>query len=145
MNPELNSEEWKDIEHYVANLQNKMNDNELKKVLRKIGAQVKKKVKQYAPNKTQNPSYSDFGEGEYKHIKDDITYKVKKSSSGQLYVSVKGGKTTGYKWHWVNEGHIAQNGHFIPGTHFVDKAEASASDDINDAVDKFMEDLFKDG
>lgn len=145
MNVELNDEGWRKIEDYVGNLQNKMNDENLRKVLRKIGTVTKKKVQQYAPEHSTAPSYADFSEGEYKHIKDDIKFVVKKSSTGELYVSVRGGKTTGYKWLWVNDGHIAQDGSYVPGTHFVDKAEATAEDDINRTIDAFMEDILKDG
>lgn len=141
MKATMNDDGWRELEEYVGTLQTKMDDKTLKQVLRKVGQAMKKKVLQYAPGKTQNPSYADFNQSEYKHIREDITYKVRKSSTGQLYVSVKGGKTTGYKWHWLNEGHIAQNGRFVPGTHFVDKAEASSADDINEAIDEFLEDI----
>lgn len=145
MNIELDDEGWKEIEDFVGSLQNKMNDENLKKVLRKVGKAAKKKVQQYAPERSQDPSYSDFGKGRYKHIKEDINYVVKKTELGDMYVTISGGKTTGYKWQWVNDGHIAQNGRYVPGTHFIDKAEAAMGDDINKAVNDFMEDLLKDG
>jgi len=133
-------EQWEDIQHYIGSIQDKLeDDNAVKACLREIGNCIKKAVKQYAPKRSQNPSYSDSGKGNYKHIVDDITYNVKKSrSSGQYYVSVHGGKWTGYKWLWVNDGHVATNGTKVPGNHFIDKAEKASEKNVQDIVDKYI-------
>lgn len=133
-------ESWEDIKKYVSSLQNKIEDeNKIKSCLREIGKHIQKYVKQYAPKPSKNPSYSDAGKSNYKHIIDDIKYNVKKSrSNGQYYVSVHGGKWTGYKWKWVNDGHFTTAGTWVSGTHFVDKAEQSSEDGINEIVDKYL-------
>lgn len=138
-------ESWSDIERYVGSLQEKLEDEKtIKSCLKSVGEHIKQNVKRYAPKHSQNPSYSDFNKSEYKHILDDITFVVKKSkSAGQYYVSVKGGKTTGYKWLWVNNGHVAQNGTFVQGTHFVDKAEQSSADGINEIVDNYIKEAME--
>lgn len=140
-------EQWSDIEAYVGSLQYKITDEKkLKSCLREIGKHIARFVKQYAPSRTQHPSYSDVGKGEYKHIVDDVKYSVKKSKlTKQLYVSVHGGKWTGYKWLWVNDGHVMRDGTWVPGTHFVDKAEKASDDGIDDIIDQYIEEAFKYG
>lgn len=139
-------ESWAEIEAYVASLQDKIADEkDIKRFLRDIGKSIAKAVKRYAPRRSQNPSFSDFPKSEYKHIIDDIGYSVKKSkSTNQWYVSVHGKKWTGYKWLWVNDGHLTKDGDWMEGNHFVDKAEAASSQEVNDIIDKFMKDALKD-
>lgn len=129
---DLDKSGWEDIQKEVGQIQRMFNDNDIKEILRKIGTAIKKHVKEYAPKSEESRK---MGE---KHIKDDITFKIKKNRNGELYVSVRGGRDTGYKWNWVNGGHIAQNGKFIPGSHFVDKAQISAESDINSILDNYL-------
>lgn len=140
-------EQWTDIEKYVGSLQEKIADEKkLKSCLREIGKHIARFVKQYAPAKTDNPSYSDAGKENYKHIVDDIQVSVRRNKfNKQYYVSVHGGKWTGYKWLWVNTGHVTRNGTPVPGNHFVDKAEKASEDGINEIVDKYIEDALKYG
>lgn len=139
-------ESWKDVTAYVASLQDKLEDEQVvKKCLKQIGKHIQKCVKQYAPRPTKHPSYSDAGKENYKHIVDDISYTVRKSQmNGQYYVSVRGGKWTGYKWLWVNDGHFSQKGNWVKGTHFVDKAEAAADNGINEIVDEYLKEALED-
>lgn len=136
---------WTDIEQYVSEIQDKIGDEQsIKSCLREIGKYIQKAVKQYAPKRSTNPSYSDVSKSEYKHIMDDITYSVKKSrANGQHYVTIKGGKKTGYKWLWVNNGHVAKDGTNIPGNHFVDKAEKASEKGVQDIVDKYIKDALE--
>jgi len=138
-------ESWADIEKYVGSLQDRLEDEKtIKTCLKEVGNHIKQNVKRYAPKHSKNPSYSDLNKSEYKHILDDITYVIKKSkSAGQYYVSVKGGKATGYKWLWVNNGHVAKNGTFVQGTHFVDKAEQASADGINQIVDNYIKEAME--
>ena len=70
--------------------------------------------------------------------------KVTASQIRQYYVSVRGGKWTGYKWLWVNDGHFSQKGNWVKGTHFVDKAEAAADNGINEIVDEYLKEALED-
>ena len=139
-------ESWKQVTEYVSSLQDKLEDDKkVKECLRKVGQHIQKLVKQFAPRPSKHPSYSDAGKGNYKHIVDDIKYTVRKSrANGQYYVSVHGGKWTGYKWLWVNDGHLTQNGDWVEGTHFVDKAETASQDGISEIVDEYLKEALKD-
>lgn len=136
---------WDDIQKFVGELQNKVSDEKLiKRMLREIGKYIKEVVHKYAPARSANPSYSDAGMDNYKHIVDDITFSVKRSKSeDNHYVSIKGGKWTGYKWLWVNDGHVAQDGTFVPGCHFVDKAEKASTDGVNEIVEKYVKEALR--
>lgn len=140
-------EQWSDIEKYVGSLQDKITDEKkLKECLREIGKYIARFVKQFAPPKTDHPSYSDAGKANYKHIVDDIKYSVRKNRfNKQYYVSVHGGKWTGYKWLWVNDGHLMTDGTPVAGCHFVDKAEKASADGVDDIVNKYIEEAFKYG
>lgn len=133
-------EVWEDLEKYVGSLQDMLTDeSKVKSCLKEIGTTIKQNVTRYAPRPSANPSYSDFKASEYKHIIDDIKFVVKKSKeTGQYYVSVRGGKATGYKWLWVNDGHVTQSGDFVQGTHFVDKAEEGSTEAVNKIVDRYI-------
>lgn len=138
-------EAWADIEKYVGSLQEVMDESKIKKMLKEIGASVAKAVKRYAPKRSQNPSYSDDGKGQYKHIMDDIGYSVKKSrSTNQWYVSIHGKKWTGYKWLWVNDGHMTRDGEWVEGNHFVDKAEAASSAEVDKIIDGYLKEAIGD-
>lgn len=138
-------EQWLSVEKYIGSIQDKLEDETtIKSCLRDIGNVIKKYVKQYAPRPSEHPSYSDAGKGNYKHIVDDIKSSVKKSrANGQYYVTVHGGKWTGYKWLWVNSGHVDEQGNKIEGCHFVDKAEVASEKDIETIVDKYIKDAME--
>lgn len=63
-------------------------------------------------------------------MQDDVSYKVKKSEAGDLYVSIRGRKMTGYKWHLVNDGTINTN-----PTHFIETAESRSEAEIERSID----------
>ncbi len=73
------------------------------------------------------------GSRPYVHMQDEVSYKVKKSKTGALYVSVRGGKMTGYKWHLVNDGTINTN-----PTHFIETAESRSGEEIERAIDEMI-------
>ena len=138
-------EAWKDIEQFVGSIQDKItNEGAIKRCLKEIGKEIQQTVRRFAPKRSKNPSYSDAGKDQYRHIMDDITYTVRKSrTTRQYYVSVHGKKWTGYKWLWVNDGHMMKNGTWVSGNHFVDKAEAASSNAVNTIVDRYIKDALE--
>ncbi len=117
---------------------------EERKVLSKIGPAIKKNVVRYLHNsdiearlKSEPRNYD--GTRPYVHVKDDVKFNVRKNKEGNLYVSVKGGKYTGYKWLQLNDGHIARDGKtFVPGTKFMDRALQASEGDIESAIHDLM-------
>lgn len=138
-----------EIDQMIAKMPEKIQDQE-RAVLRKIGNIVKKWVQYFLHRsgieeraKEISPSNYD-GSRPYEHVKDDVSYTVRKSSDGNLYVSIKGGKKTGYKWHFINDGHVARDGRtWVPGTNFMEKALLKAQGEveliINDMVKKVID------
>lgn len=104
-----------------------------KEVLKKIGEAVKKNVVAVS-----NAVRSDEDQI---HIADDVTIKVSRTKNKQPYVSVKGGRLTGYKWIFVNDGHYAANGKFVPGNHFVDIAAQASEHEVDTIVDAYMKEV----
>jgi len=118
--------------------------SEEKKFLSKTGSAIKSNVVKFL-HRSGIESRLDIdpknydGSRPYVHIKDDVRFTVKKNKQGDLYVSVKGGKYTGYKWGFLNDGHIARDGHtFVPGTKFMERALQSSQGDINNAIYEIM-------
>lgn len=74
----------------------------------------------------------------YDHMIDDVSYSVRKSQTGDQYVSVKGGKNTGYKWHMLNDGWTDRGGVFHMGTKFMEKAVRQAEGAIDLEIDKLL-------
>ena len=75
------------------------------------------------------------------HMKDDVQYMLKTSRGGERYVSIRGGKKTASLWHVVNDGHVAENGTMVAGTHFVDRAVTQSEEEIEQIVDMFIEEI----
>lgn len=76
----------------------------------------------------------------HKHMADDVKYTVKKSrNSGDLYLSVRGGKMTGYKWHLLNDGTRNPDGSIhTPATHFIDETMRQSEAEINALIDSYI-------
>ena len=132
------------IDEMIENLPKQLRENE-KVVLRKIGALVRGKVVQFLHDsgvevraKQIAPSNYD-GTRPYVHMKDDVQYAVKKDKQGNLYVSVKGGKYTGYKWAPVDVGHIARDGTtYVPGLNFVGRAGNASEGEVEKLIDDML-------
>lgn len=114
-------------------------------VLRKIGTSVKKNVVRLLHESDVETRAKEIRPGNYDgsrpyvHMKDDVKSTVKKDKQGEYYVSIKGGKMTGFKWGPVNNGHIARDGTtFVPGTHFMDRAVQASSGDVDKIVDELL-------
>ena len=71
----------------------------------------------------------------YVQMDDDVKVAVKKSKSGDIYVSVKGGKYTGFKWHFLNDGTRNKDGSVhTPATHFIDRALEQSRAEIDKII-----------
>jgi len=114
-------------------------DKESGRALDEIGKVIEANVMMTAPVSDKEHYYYKGEKRKNVHIADDVEKKIKKSKTYKgKYVSVSGGKDTWRKWHLANDGHVAQNGKFIPGNHFADKAEVMSEDAIERIVDKAL-------
>ncbi len=130
---------FQDINRMLLNIPASIQEEE-RRLLRNAGKVLKKNVRstmrrsnvEDAAVKIPPKNYD--GSRPYVHMQDDISYKVKKSkATGGLYVSVGGGKMTGYKWHLVNDGTIDTN-----PTHFIEQAEARSEAEIEQLIDDMV-------
>lgn len=139
-----------DYEGAVSGLQEEVSkmlntaENDVKPALEQIGGAVAVQVEKAARRSNREFYYSNGQKKPNTHIQDDVVYKVKKSrKSKQNYVSVSGGKGTWRKWHLVSDGHVAQNGRFIPGDKFVDKAAKNSEQDVDHIIDMFVRGIIR--
>lgn len=133
-----------EIDRLIGSLPQELAEEE-KVVLKKIGDIVKKwvvfflirsDVEQRA-KKTKPSNYD--GSRPYLHAKDEVLASVRKNKNGDLYVSVRGGKKTGYKWNLISNGHIARDGRtWVPGNNFIEKALAKAQAEIENVIDEML-------
>ena len=133
-----------DINEAIMNIPRELIDSE-DKVLRKIGNVVKKNAVRFLYNsdieqraKEISPSNYD-GSRPYVHMKDDVRFKLRKDKYGNRYVSIGGGKYTGYKWHLLDQGHVARDGRtFVPGTNFIGRAVSASDADVDKVIDEML-------
>lgn len=109
-------------------------ETEEKILLRKIGNILKKHVVQQLSKYVSDRSKWTFQNKKYHipHMKDDVQSKIKKNKYGNLYVSV-GGKKTGWKWHFLNDGTST-----TIATHFADIAEEQSKSEIETEIDNLI-------
>ena len=70
---------------------------------------------------------------------------VRKDKSGNYYVSVRGGKMTGFKWGPVSDGHIARDGTtFVQGDHFMQRAVSASAGDVDRMIDAMIKEIVDD-
>ena len=137
MRADIDTSGWNDIVVDVSKLADVMEESQLRKALKEIGNCIMKYVKQYAPSPSDES---------HTHIKNDIKMHVKKSKqSKELYVSVLGGRDTGYKWNFINKGFTDRKGKFHEGNHFVDRAERASESEVNDIIDKYIKSALGEG
>lgn len=118
-----------------------------KQTLKEMAIVVRKKVE-------NNLGYSDVeekakkikpknydGTRPYVHMKKDVKYSVNKSKSGELYAKIQGGKYTGYKWRFLNDGTVKNGKRHTKATHFMDKSLEEASNEIDDIIDNLIKDV----
>jgi len=137
------NEQISSIDEMLRSLPKSM-ESEEKKFLSKTGSAIKGNVVRYL-HRSGIESRLDIdpknydGSRPYVHIKDDVRFTVRRNKQGDLYVSVKGGKYTGYKWGFLNDGHIARDGKtFVPGTKFMERALQVSQGDISNALHDIM-------
>lgn len=136
-------EQISSIDEMIKSLPKSM-ESEEKKFLSRTGSAIKGNVVRYL-HRSGIESRLDIdpknydGSRPYVHIKDDVRFTVRRNKQGDLYVSVKGGKYTGYKWGFLNDGHIARDGKtFVPGTKFMERALQVSQGDISNALHDIM-------
>ncbi|WP_143318923.1 hypothetical protein [Clostridium sp. HBUAS56010] len=133
-----------EIDQLINNLPKEL-DAEEKVVLKKIGTIVKKWVIYFLhrsdiEQRAKEKAASNYdGSRPYIHAKDEVLSSVRKSKNGDLYVSIRGGKKTGYKWNLISNGHVARDGRtWVPGNHFIEKALAKAQTEIDNAINEML-------
>ena len=83
---------------------------------------------------------------EYAHMQDDVQAVVKNDKNGRLYVRVQGGKKTGYKWRFLNDGAITKDGTvLVHATHFIEKSIKDSQSEVDAEADKLIERIVNDG
>lgn len=115
-------------------------DKQAKAALTEIGKVVQASVTFTAPKSDADSYYYEGDKLNNTHIADDVVYKIK-NKKGWPYVSISGGKKTWRKWHLASDGHVALNGRFIPGNHFVDKAMNNCEAKVDNVIDAYAKDV----
>lgn len=116
-------------------------DEEMEQAFFDIGAILKLQVENALPRSEKTEDVRKGTRKTHVHLKDDVKYWVGiAKSSGQRYVSVFGGKFTGYKWGWINDGHLDEDRNQIQGIHFLEKALGRAEGMIDETIDEYLQD-----
>lgn len=125
-------------------------DEEMEQAFFDIGAILKLQVENELPRSDKQVDVRKSTRKKHVHMKDDVKYWVGKSKrTGNRYVSVYGGKDTGYKWGWVNDGHVFKKnrkqttGDWIPGIKFLEKALARAEGMIDSTINEYLEEAVR--
>ena len=96
----------------------KMNDSlkeDIKDCATEIGNNLKNNTIEVLNNhKTREPKHGTY-------FADDVKMTTR-ANDKRASITVRGGKVTGPLWWTVDNGHVAQNGRFVPGIHFTDEA-----------------------
>lgn len=121
----------------VQNLLEKMKsvaEKEQKSVLKRLGDIIKKSA-------AKNMKFrSGISKSEYVHMQDDVQVSVKTSKYGKLFVQVAGGRKTGYKWRFLNDGAIDNKGNvLVQATHFMESAIKDGENEISKEIDTLLE------
>lgn len=120
-------------------------DEEMEQAFFDIGAIIQRQVIGSLPRSDKEVDVRKSTRKKHHHLQDDVKYWVGKSKkSGQRYVSIYGGRNTGYKWGWINDGYVnAKSQNFVPGIHFLEKALLRAEGMIESTVDDYLEEACK--
>ena len=118
-----------------------LTDDSMETALFEIGAILKLQIEKSLPKSKKEQEKRKGRTRQHTHLVDDVKYWVGTAKkSGQKYVSAFGGRDTGYKWGWVNDGYIhAGSKTFVPGIHFLEKALDRSEGMIEDAIDDALE------
>lgn len=104
----------------------------IKNTAQEIGKELKQNTEMAIPRET----FAKHGI----HLADDVKMSVK-TTNKKTTITVKGGNKTGKLWWTVDNGHVAQNGYFVPGVHFTDKAysNTNVSGPVDDLIKGVLE------
>lgn len=109
-------------------------EKEQKSFLRNLGEIVTKSVKKNMVWR------SGINKSDYVHMQDGIETVVKKDKYGKMYVRIQGGKGTGHKWRFLNDGAIDNKGNvLVEATHFVEKSITDSQSEVDAEADKLIE------
>lgn len=106
-------------------------DNNLKSKIKGVATEIGQKLKRNTESAIPRSARPTHGV----HMADDVKMSVSVSDK-KASITVKGGKKTGSLWFIVDNGHVAQNGKFVAGAHFTDKAYNAT--EVEGPVDKFI-------
>ena len=128
-----------EVEELIGNIP-KILEKKERTYLKKCGEIVEKNVLSELPESDPKQFQKNYdGTKPYVHMKNDVEVKVRKSYGGTLYAKVMGGKNTGYKWRFLNDGTMDEKGqeHVIP-THFMENAFKKSESEIASETDKLL-------
>lgn len=115
----------------------KLPEKEQKNFLKNCGQIIKNHV---IKSMERNKMRSKINRKDYIHMIDDIKVNIKKSKSGNQFASVGGGKNTGYKWRFLNDGAIDQRGNVLnEANHFMEEAIIDSEKEIESELNKMCE------
>jgi len=104
------------------------------------GKALKKGCETIAKSVEENLKRSTRNLPDYVHMQDDVKISnAKKDKDGAIIRTVGGGKTTGTKWHLVNDGSYDKNN----ATHFMDKSIAETEAEVDNIFDDAIEQMLK--
>lgn len=106
----------------------------IKETAQKIGKDLKANTERAIPRSVK-PTHG-------VHMADDVVLNVT-AGAKKASITVKGGKRTGSLWFIVDNGHVAQNGKFVPGAHFTDKAYSQT--EVQGPVDSLIQEILSNG
>lgn len=109
-------------------------DDELKSSIKDIAKEIGNELKSNTEIFIPREAVAKHGV----HLADDVKLSVT-SNDKKTTITVKGGKQTGGYWFIVDNGHVAQNGKFVGGVHFTDKAYENTS--VLEKMDAFIQRL----
>lgn len=111
-------------------------DKQKRSFLKTCGDIIKKNV-------IRNMKRSKNNKSDYVHMADDVQVKIKKSQNGEQFLVVSGGKT-GYKWRFLNDGAIDQNGNVLnEASHFMEKSIEDSNSAIEQEINNLLEKVVK--
>lgn len=127
-------ETFENINREIRKTMDIVGEEQENKILKACGDAIKKKVIENMPEKS---------EISHTHMRDDVKVKVRYGRDVGKYVSIGGGKETGYKWHFLSDGYTDPAGRWHSGNGFVEKAVNQAESDIGSILDRAVSEAAK--
>lgn len=108
-------------------------EGEIKEIGQEIGQELKRNVEATIPVEEGNPKHGT-------HAVDEVKVSVRKKKES-IKITAEGGKVMGGYWWLIDNGHVAQDGTFVPGAHFTDKAYEMT--DVEGRVENLLSRIIK--